>query len=43
MGKGDKRRPCLVPQWLEDLRWDLFFGRITMEKYEQILKEHKDK
>jgi hypothetical protein len=36
VGKGDKRRPCLIPAWLEDLRWDVAQGKCR--RREQILR-----
>lgn len=42
MGKTDKRRPCLIDQWLYDLRWDLAHGRINEKEYIQKIKEHED-
>lgn len=41
-GKTDKRRPCLVPRWLYDIRYGLAHGHITKEQYDEIIKEHKN-
>lgn len=41
-GKGPDRRRCLIPRWLEDLRWDLAYGEITREQYDKIIKGHED-
>ncbi len=42
MSKGSARRPCLMPRWLQDVRWDLALGKITREEYDKIIKEHED-
>ena len=42
-GKTDKRRPCLVPRWQEDLRWAYAYGRITTKEYARQLREHDRK
>lgn len=49
MGKGSKRRPCLIPEWQRQLRWLLAYGRLTEEEYNkevkeyiELEKEHKD-
>jgi len=42
MGKGSGKRRCLIPRWLEDLRWDLAFGKIARKEYDKIIKEHED-
>jgi len=43
MGKGDKRRPCLVSQAELDLRWDLFQGKITREQFDTEMEKLKGK
>ena len=41
-GKGSGKRRCLIPRWLEDLRWDLALGKITREQYDEVIKGHED-
>ena len=41
MGKGSGRRPCLIPRWLQDIRWKLAYGKITRKEYDKIVKEHE--
>lgn len=46
MGKGDKRRPCLVSQEEEGLRWLLALCKITRKEFDEgmkALKKLKDK
>ena len=38
-GKGDKERPMEIPQEVYDLNYDLAFGKITREEYDNKLKE----
>jgi hypothetical protein len=38
-GKGDLQRESEVPKEIYDLNYDLAFGRITKEEYDQKLKE----
>ena len=42
-GKGDKRRPCLVPRELYALRFKLATGRITFKQYERQYKKLRAK
>lgn len=41
MGKGSKRRPCLVSRKEENLRWLLIQGRISFNLFERKMKEVK--
>lgn len=43
-GKGDKPRPRQVPYELYSARWDLAFGRVSMEQYLKHVNEqnHED-
>jgi len=41
MGKGSRRRRCLVPRRIEELRWALATGKITFKQYERKIKEIK--
>ena len=34
MGKGSKRRPCLVSPEEDKIRWQLALGEIASEEYE---------
>ena len=43
MGKGDKRRPRLVSQEEEDLRWKLAQGRIDRGTFDKEMKKLKGK
>ena len=38
-GKGDKERPMEVDKEVYDLNYDLAFGKITREEYDNKLKE----
>lgn len=42
MSKGSKRRPCLIPRWLQDLRWALAYSVITREEYDKAIRKHED-
>ncbi len=42
MSKGSKRRPCLAPRWLVELRWMLAYGTITREQFDKAVKEHEN-
>ena len=42
-GKGDTRRPCLIPKELEEKHWKLALGKITFREYEKWYKEWKKK
>ena len=42
MSKGSKKRPCLIPRWLEELNWDLALGKITREEYDRKIKEREN-
>ncbi len=42
MSKGDNRRPRLIPRWLQDIRYDLAFGYITVEQYSKVIEEHEN-
>ncbi len=37
MGKGSKKRLCLVSRTEESLRWRLFQGRITREYFDRMM------
>jgi hypothetical protein len=41
-GKGDKRRPCQIPQWLEVFRWARALGQNdgTPEYLNVLMKQH---
>ncbi len=41
-GKTDRRRPCLIPRWLQDLRWGYAYGHINKEQYDAVIKEHEN-
>ncbi len=43
MGKGSKRRPCLMSNDEADLRWALARGEINREHYDREMKIIKDK
>ena len=38
-GKGDKQRSSNTPKEIYDLNYELAFGRITKEEYEQKVKQ----
>ena len=42
MGKGSERRPCLTGREENDLRDDLYRGRITEEEFDVKYKELKN-
>lgn len=42
MGKGSKKRRCLVSREEEDLRWSLFMGYITRMTFDEAMKELKN-
>jgi uncharacterized membrane protein len=41
MGKGSRRRPTLISEKEETLRWDLAMGKITREEFDRKIKEIK--
>lgn len=41
MGKGDKRRPCLVSREEASLRWRLWRGEISRRKFDRAMKKLK--
>ena len=41
MGKGSKKRQCLVSREEEDLRWSLLQGYITRQKFDAAMKKLK--
>lgn len=41
MGKGSKRRPCLVSREEEKLRWALFEKKISFAEFERRMKDVK--
>jgi hypothetical protein len=43
MGKGSNRRSCLVSPEEEQLRWDLFQGKITREQFDKEIEKLKGK
>ncbi len=42
MGKGDKRRRCIVGRVEETLRWELYQGKITREEFDIAVREMKE-
>lgn len=43
MGKGSKRRQCLISPEEEDLRWKLALGEITREQFDTEMEKLKGK
>ena len=43
MGKGSKKRPTLVSQAENDLRWDYVYGTMTLSEFESKLLEIRRK
>jgi len=43
MGEGSQRRPRLISQKEETLRWNLFRGRISVAKFKRELQKIKGK
>ncbi len=41
MGKGSKKRPCLVSREEEKLRWFLFQGILTRGDFDKAMKKLK--
>jgi len=39
MGKGCKKRPCLISRAEEDLNWALAYGKITFKEWEKKRKK----
>ncbi len=42
MGKGSKKRPCLISREEENIRWALVYGKISFKKFEEKMKKIKE-